>query len=218
MYPNYWSWNNISSESQKFKHLPYGFRVIKYNNIGDISRHFDILSGLYFPNAQIGQVIRISIGPVDNIVSEFVITDPTKIYLPINNLLMISLLNLQFTNVRVYSGNQGEYYVIGTLFDNDLRQYIAQNRHSFKIYNKDSYFVLRYGEGWILRENNNTIERTVHLDYHASKIQKNWKRYLKIKKVHKTKWTLVGQEIKALPERGVDYFTGKKRFEQLKLK
>jgi len=198
--------------------LPYSMEAFEYQEENpEIKRIQHIVAGLYFPNAQPGTKVKIVVGR--SVISEIVITNSNKIYLPIDNQIMLYILNLQFHQVNVIYPQANKFYIFGVHLRPPEDLYLVRHGHSFHIYNKNLYWLVYGGMGIITKEINNSpynIISKAHLDYHANKIKKYFKKCKKIK--NKQKWTLVGQEIKALPERGVDYFAGKERFEQLKLK
>lgn len=203
--------------------LPYRFEIAEYQNIDlPIARHSDVVVGLYFPNALPGCEVRIVIG--GELISKLVIEDPTKIYLPIDNLLFINLICLQFHEVKIFYPSSDPFYVIGMRLDNDYRIYLATISHCQRIYHRQ--LCLRYAGGMAglshtasskpgeRRPECKDCTTNSHLAYHANKIKRAWRYSIYLcKKAHKQKWKLICQEIKAFPGRGVDYFEGKRRFE-----
>ena len=168
-----------------------------------ICRAGDWVAGLYFPDHQ-GD--RITIGRFPT----FTITDTNQIYFPIENIHMFPLLNY-INALQVLTTSHKPFYVIYILLRHQKqRRAMVRSCFSFKINDNYEY---RFGNGNYGKYKRDGWIATVKCpsnDYYAYIIQCAWWKY-KYRKIMKQ----VHNEIKAIPELGIDYFIARTEFYNL---
>jgi len=99
------------------------FNIFNLYTTTNIKDRGDILLGIYCPAVKTPELIKIYIG--NKYISSLNITEPNKIYLPINNLFPIPMIKLVFHEIKINSNN--ELFYIYMNISSNLRKYLACN-------------------------------------------------------------------------------------------
>ena len=93
----------------------------------------DIICGLYFPNNEPGDVVSIIIRK--KIISTLTIDDNKRIYLPINDLLYLPLVNLPYVKIDCPK----KFYCIYMLLKKNEKDFIFNTKNQGLYFNKQIY-------------------------------------------------------------------------------
>ena len=180
--------------------LPYSFKINIYKPTKSLLAPFiqsrdSILVGLYFPEANLGDKIKIS---CRGTISEITITNPNKIYLPGDDVLFLYLLCAQYTPLSI-TGCESKFYMIELFFNSDeylvmdnLKYSLKLNLHTLYLPYTQKYLMYHHKfsriDSFVNKESCKCEKRcqfmieTYHLDYYYNIIQKFLKKYLLNKK------------------------------------
>ena len=204
--------NNVENLESLEHHNKFVFEALCHKPIVSISvKH--ILVGLYFPNAKVGDTIKIYT-PYDRgyFKTEIHITEIQSIYKPILNKYWFygnGNGGEQYRNVHITS--EKPFYAINIIPNITTHCFLRQV--NTMVETRDGNFYLFEMTG----DNANYIKLNYNEIYAANVIKRAWRTKTELKKIHKKVWEKVCGEIRALPDIGIDYVHAKERFSQFKV-
>lgn len=170
------------------------------------------LVGLCFPNAVRGEKIQLVdyyYGPKP--ISELIITNPNKFYLPVYdcNPLFLSSTSLVLSNMT-FPGKRTKVYLVYMSLTHPLNLFWLKSIISMWVPKKECNITYIWGAVCY-----RYIKAGCHFnisDYFVRKIQRFWRKKKRDEKIKK-----INQEIRIIPDRGIDYFKAKERFEEYQI-
>ena len=176
----------------------------------NIFKDGDLFVGIYFPHHQIGDTFELTIGHNR---STLVVTDPNKVYLPLEDKYILPLQSLFFVSfsLRQTKGKARDVYFVKAMLNLPIMRALTESMLVFSL--REKYYCT--GEGFCSTRMKPWKQKPVEVEaclfvehsHYAIKIQKAWREYLRRKRRKQ-----ICSEVRALPDLGIDYLDALKRF------
>jgi hypothetical protein len=194
-----------------------------YNSNNIIYEPHDILAGIYCPYHNIGDIIDVLYSDgIYSRISTINITDPNKIYLPIDNEQFILYHYLVNNKIIINTKTEKPIFVIWIKLQSDVKEYLQNKTFAVELNQSKEYLLYKNG-GLKFRNDISkkydiySYREDVYAQRSATIIQREYRKYKqRQQKEYYKKWqyniTKVNTEIKVLPNIGIEYFESMNEF------